>query len=82
MDSLSYFYSILGIGSGNIACLSQRIICDVINACKQGKYSEIRNPKSETPNNTKTQNPNDQNVNVLNLEHLGSGYSGEIIPDL
>jgi len=40
------------------------------------RYSEIRNPKSETLNNIKTQNPNDQNVNVLNLEHLGLVFWG------
>lgn len=43
------------------------------------RYSEIRNPKFETLNNIKTQNPNDQNVNVLNLEHLELGYPGDII---
>jgi LEA14-like dessication related protein len=40
------------------------------------RYSEIRNRKSETLNNIKIQNPNDQNVNVLNLEHLELGYQG------
>jgi len=51
-----------------------------------GGYKCLRTGKDtakfEILNSIKTQNPNDQNVDVLNSEHLELGYSGDIIPDL